>query len=104
MIPCVCQSWFLESESKVASLSCSSDPRGAGRLAASALADLDGALGFDAVGCNVQVKKCVMDAKECLHHLIRLAGVKEEVLVTLQGEGGEETVFKALSESCCQLL
>ncbi len=32
-----------------------------------------------------QVKKSLKDAKEGLHHLIRLAGIKEEVLVTLQG-------------------
>ncbi len=46
---------------------------------------LDRALEFDALESNVQVKQILADAKEGLHRLIRLAGVKEEVLITLQG-------------------
>ncbi len=63
----------------------SAEPQSAGRTAVTVVEALDRALEFDALESNVQVKQILADAKEGLHRLIRLAGVKEEVLITLQG-------------------
>ncbi len=78
------QAWFLKREAQVASLD-SAEPQSAGRTAVTVVEALDRALEFDALESNVQVKQILADAKEGLHRLIRLAGVKEEVLITLQG-------------------
>eukprot|EP00095_Tigriopus_kingsejongensis_P005223 maker-scaffold585_size130225-snap-gene-0.19 protein:Tk05223 transcript:maker-scaffold585_size130225-snap-gene-0.19-mRNA-1 annotation:"Strumpellin" len=77
------QKWCQDREKQILGLECD-NPVIAGRLAVQLVEAISEVLDFDQVASDLQVKQTLLEVKASLFQLIRISGVKEEVLILLQ--------------------
>lgn len=77
------KSWFAEISVQIQSLSYD-DPTATGRKTVQLIQALEEVQEFHQLESNVQVKQFLVDSRKILHQMIRMLGVREDVLITIQ--------------------
>lgn len=77
------QKWFLEQQAQVQSLDLD-QPLTSGRLAVQLAEAINEAMELEQLASSLQVKQSLMEIKTRLHRLIRIAGIKEDVMIVTQ--------------------
>ncbi|TRY73510.1 hypothetical protein TCAL_01553 [Tigriopus californicus] len=77
------QKWFLEQQAQVQSLALE-QPLTSGRLAVQLAEAINEAMELEQLASSLQVKQSLMEIKTRLHRLIRIAGIKEDVMIVTQ--------------------